>query len=83
MSRRPAIQYVWRHPLAEQAREEGREQGRVEIRRHLVLKILEWRGIPVTDRTRHRVDTCSDLAQLETWAQRALHATDPAELFVG
>ncbi|MER6343139.1 hypothetical protein ACWC10_08620 [Streptomyces sp. NPDC001595] len=72
-----AIQYFWRHPLAEQVREEGR----IESCRQMVLQILEWRGIPVPNDIRHRVDTCTDLRQLETWAQRAVHAADAAELF--
>ncbi|MGW3357005.1 hypothetical protein ACWDFL_16545 [Streptomyces bungoensis] len=37
-----AIQYFWRHPLAEQVREEGREEGRPQDRREMVLRILEW-----------------------------------------
>ncbi|MFF7469663.1 hypothetical protein [Streptomyces sp. NPDC008092] len=48
-----AIQYFWRHPLAEQVREEGREegreQGRIQQCAEMVLRVLEWRGIPVSD----------------------------------
>ncbi|AGS69411.1 hypothetical protein HGI09_44530 [Streptomyces collinus] len=80
-----AIQYFWRHPLAEQVREEGREQGReegrVQDRREMVLRILEWRGVQLADAIREQVESCTDLDQLETWAQRAVHATDAAELF--
>ncbi|WP_225096389.1 hypothetical protein [Streptomyces sp. CoH27] len=88
-----AVQYFWRHPLAEQVREEGREQGleqgleqgreegRAEAKAEMVLRVLEWRGIPVPDSVRECVSTCTDLGQLEVWAQRAVHATDAAELF--
>jgi hypothetical protein len=88
-----AIQYFWRHPLAEQVREEGREQGleqgleqgRAEGeaagQAKMVLRILEWRSIPVSDDVRKRVNACMDLHRLEVWAQRAVHATDAAELF--
>ncbi|MER6025356.1 hypothetical protein [Streptomyces sp. NPDC001851] len=41
-----AIQYFWRHPLAEQVREEGREQGRAEAKAEMILRVLEWRSIP-------------------------------------
>ncbi|ANH91619.1 hypothetical protein A8713_10895 [Streptomyces sp. SAT1] len=78
-----AIQYFWRHPLAEQVREEGREQGRLQARREMTLRIMEWRGIPVTDAIRERVSTCTDLDQLEAWAQRAVRAADAEELFAG
>ncbi|MEU0602773.1 hypothetical protein ABZ484_31805 [Streptomyces sp. NPDC006393] len=83
-----AIQYFWRHPLAEQVREEGREEGRKEGReearrrlRELILRILESRGIPVADAVRERVGACPDMDQLDAWAQRALRVTDAAELF--
>lgn len=76
-----AIQYFWRHPLAEQVREEGREQGRAEAKAEMLLRILEWRGIPVADAVRERVNACTELDQLEIWAQRAMHVTDAAELF--
>jgi len=81
-----AMQYFFRHPLAEQVREEGREegreQGRIQDRIQMTLRILEWRSIPVPDAVRERVEACSDLDQLEVWAQRAVHAKDAAELFV-
>ncbi|MEU8467878.1 hypothetical protein AB0F30_08100 [Streptomyces sp. NPDC029006] len=92
-----AIQYFWRHPLAEQVREEGREQGleqgreeglergqqlgRLTERRQAVLNALDWRDIPVPDPVRERVNSCTDLDQLRIWAQRAVRATDAAELF--
>ncbi|MFJ3717117.1 hypothetical protein [Streptomyces sp. NPDC090057] len=74
-----ATQYFWRHPLAEQVREEGR----VEAKAEMVLHILEWRGIEVPDAVRDRVNACTDLNRLEVWAQRAMHAEDAAELFEG
>jgi hypothetical protein len=77
-----AMQYFWRHPLAEQVREEGREQGRTQAKAEMILRILEWRGIPVPEEVRERVESCTDLEQLELWAQRAVHAADAAELFV-
>ncbi|WP_309485366.1 hypothetical protein [Streptomyces sp. WELS2] len=80
-----AVQYFWSHPLAEQVREEGREeglqQGRLQDRQEMTLRVLEWRGIPVPDDVRERVMGREDLDQLEVWAQRAVHATDAAELF--
>ncbi|MEU3953229.1 hypothetical protein AB0F45_13055 [Streptomyces achromogenes] len=76
-----AIQYFWRHPLAEQVREEGREQGRIQNQQEMTLRVLEWRGIPVPDAVRERVLACADLGRLEVLAQRAVRATDAAELF--
>ncbi|MET8942128.1 hypothetical protein ABZX30_00660 [Streptomyces sp. NPDC004542] len=88
------IQYFWRHPLAEQVREEGRQEGREEVReegreegrlqgrREIVLRMLEWQAVPVSDAVRERVNACADLDRLEVWAQRAVHAEDAAELFL-
>ncbi|MFE9608643.1 hypothetical protein [Streptomyces sp. NPDC006012] len=76
-----AIQYFWRHPLAEEVREEGREEGRTEAKAEMVLRILEWRSIPVPEPVRDRVSACTDLDRLDVWARRALHATDADALF--
>lgn len=89
-----AIQYFWRHPLAEQVREEGRKEGleqareqwrkevRVQGMRDAILFVLRSRGIPVPQAVRDRVNACTDLGQLDTWGRRAVHATDAGELFV-
>ncbi|MFF4400777.1 hypothetical protein [Streptomyces sp. NPDC001480] len=81
-----AMQYFWRHPLAEQVRQEGREEG-IELgveqeRAAMVLRILQWRGIDVPESARARVTSCTDLDRLEVWAQRAVHASAVADLFV-
>ncbi|MBJ7903574.1 hypothetical protein IF655_09715 [Streptomyces sp. DSM 110735] len=81
-----AIQYFWRHPLAEQVREEGREQGleegRIAAQRDMILRALECRAVPVPDDVRDRVNACGNLDQLDTWFQRAVQATKAADLFV-
>ncbi|SDN04101.1 hypothetical protein SAMN04487981_103354 [Streptomyces sp. cf386] len=73
-----AMQYFWRHPLAQQVREEGIEQERAAK----VLKLLDMRGIPIPASARERVESCSDLDQLDTWFERALHAENAEDLFV-
>ena len=78
-----AIHYFFRHPVAEQVREEGREEGRAESHAEMTLRILEWRGIPVSDAVRERVHASTDLEQLETWARRAVNAGTAEDLFVG
>ncbi|MFF9125793.1 hypothetical protein ACF09J_21220 [Streptomyces sp. NPDC014889] len=73
-----AIHYFFRHPVAEQVREEGRVEESVEM----TLRILEWRGVPVPEAVRERVLACTDREQLRTWAQRAVHAASAEDLFV-
>ncbi|PKW07945.1 hypothetical protein BX260_3127 [Streptomyces sp. 5112.2] len=65
----------------EQGLEQGLEQGHIQTRREMTLRILERRAIPAPDAVRERVETCTDLDQLDTWARRAVHATDATELF--
>ncbi|MGW4491545.1 hypothetical protein [Streptomyces sp. NPDC004376] len=84
-----AIQYFWRHPLAEQVREEGRQQGlaeakarhKTEVMAEMIVRVLELRGVPVTDDVRARARACTDTVQLDVWGRRAFHAADAAELF--
>ncbi|MGW0575508.1 hypothetical protein ACWD25_05945 [Streptomyces sp. NPDC002920] len=76
-----AIQYFWRHPLAQQVREEGREEGRLRDRAEMTLNILRWRGIDIPDHVRARVEACTDLGQLTVWSERAVHATVADDLF--
>ncbi|MFE9627021.1 hypothetical protein [Streptomyces sp. NPDC006527] len=75
------MQYFWRHPLAQEVREQGREEGRIADRAEMALRILEWRGIPVPDAVRTRVEACTDLDRLTAWSKRAVHATTAEDLF--
>ncbi|MFH8700508.1 MULTISPECIES: hypothetical protein [Streptomyces] len=69
-----AVNYFWRHPLAQQVREEERAAK--------ILELLSLRGIPVAPSVRERVKTCSDLDQLDTWFERAVRAESAEDLFV-
>ncbi|MER6953654.1 hypothetical protein [Streptomyces sp. NPDC000618] len=77
------MQYFWRHPLAQEVRGQGVEQGKVEDRAEMTLNILRWRGIEVPDHVRERVEACADLDQLTVWSERAVHATVADDLFAG
>lgn len=76
-----AIQYFWRHPLAEQVREEGREEGRMQERAEMVFRILGRRRIDVPVSVRERVLSSTDLDELGTWLDRSHEVTDASELF--
>ncbi|MFJ8810730.1 hypothetical protein [Streptomyces sp. NPDC102490] len=69
--------------MALQVREEGRVEGRIEERARMVLRILEWRDIPVCFALRERVLDCWDLGRLEVWARRALTVERAEDLFSG
>jgi predicted transposase/invertase (TIGR01784 family) len=55
--------------------EQGREQGLIRGRAEGVLRILTARGVHVDDQARQRILTCTDMATLDLWFDRALNAT--------
>ncbi|WP_435811733.1 hypothetical protein [Streptomyces parvulus] len=77
------IRYFFDNPVALQVREEGRVEGRIEAGALMVLRILEWREIPVCFALRERVLDCYDLDQLEVWARRALTVERAEGIFSG
>ncbi|MFC9845627.1 hypothetical protein ACFWFF_18840 [Streptomyces sp. NPDC060223] len=71
------VNYFFKNPVAEKVRDEGRIEDRIEM----IVKILELRGLQVPDSVRLRVQACSDLDQLKVWSERAVQVADPADLF--
>jgi hypothetical protein len=60
--------------LMERGMRRGWERGRAETRAEDVLRILDARGMPVTEEVRQRILTCTDIATLDRWFTRALRA---------
>ncbi|MFD4609002.1 hypothetical protein ACFWOT_12990 [Streptomyces sp. NPDC058440] len=61
--------------------EEGREEGRVAGKAEQLLRLMERRGFPMTEETRQRVTTCTDMPILDLWFDRAIDATTLDEVF--
>lgn len=76
-------------PISEEIREEGREEGREQGRQEgkaqgcskAILRLLERRGIEVSDEDRERIQSCTDLDILGHWFDRAITATSTDEVF--
>jgi len=62
-------------------RAEGEAQGRAEGEAAMLLRILAARGFGVPDDVRQRVESCTDLLQLEAWGDRAVTARSLEEIF--
>jgi hypothetical protein len=62
-------------------REEGREEGQVHGIALSVLRVLDRRDIRLTEEARQRVLSCDDQELLGEWLDRALTASDEADLF--
>lgn len=69
------------HPFIESFKKEGIEEGLVEAKAEDVLKIIDARGIATTREQREKVTSSRDLAQLDTWFDRALTAKAAADIF--
>ena len=47
----------------------------------MLLRVLAARGFAVPDDIGHRIQSCTDLAQLETWGDQAVTANSLEEIF--
>ncbi|MGP3732766.1 hypothetical protein ACTWJ9_06025 [Streptomyces sp. GDS52] len=63
------------------ARLAGQEEGRVEGKAELLLRLMKRRGFPMTEEIRQRVTTCTDMPVLDLWFDRAIDATTLDEVF--
>lgn len=71
------VNYFFKNPVAVAMREEVRVEERVAG----ILRILDRRHIEVPESVRERVSNCTDPDLLQVWWDRAIVATDAAELF--
>jgi hypothetical protein len=60
---------------------EGRAEGRAEGERNTVLMVLKARGLRPTEREQQMIADCTDLDQLQKWAEAAVTATTTSEVF--
>jgi predicted transposase YdaD len=63
-----------------QGLEEGRAEGRLQSRAEVVLRLLTGRGLHVDEASRQLILSCSDVATLDLWFDRAIHATSLSEV---
>jgi hypothetical protein len=64
-----------------EGRVEGEARGRAEGQAAMLLRVLAARGFAVPDEVRRRVQSCTDITQLEAWGDRAVSATSLDEIF--
>lgn len=79
----------YKSPLFEEVREEARAEARAEAlaedraegRAEDILRLLERRGIGISDDDRERIASCDDLDVLGRWFGRAITAASATEVF--
>ncbi|MFI1730160.1 hypothetical protein ACH40E_13165 [Streptomyces acidicola] len=64
-----------------EGRAKGEAKGRAEGRAEDILRVLDRRGIEVSEAVRERVTSCTDLEVLGNWLDRSLVASKAEELF--
>ncbi|MER5747269.1 hypothetical protein ABT097_28865 [Streptomyces sp. NPDC002225] len=65
----------------DEGREEGREEGIAKERSLSVLRMLDRRGVAVSDADRERIGACRDLATLDLRGDRAFTVKTTDDLF--
>ncbi|QSB04993.1 hypothetical protein [Natronoglycomyces albus] len=60
---------------------EGKVEGKVEGKAELIFVLIASRGITVTEEQRQRVSQCRDSELLDSWAVKAMNATEAADIF--
>ncbi|HYI00295.1 Rpn family recombination-promoting nuclease/putative transposase [Hyalangium sp.] len=71
---------AWFEEHFEQGRQKGRDEGLAKGRAEDVLRILAVRGVHVDTSARQRILSCTDLATLGLWLERAVNATHISEV---
>ncbi|GII89131.1 hypothetical protein Ssi03_71210 [Sphaerisporangium siamense] len=66
-----------------EGKQEGIDEGIAAGKADAIVMILSGRSIVVTQEARSRIESCTDVAQLDEWLQRALTAVTVEDLFLG
>jgi hypothetical protein len=69
--------------LKARGHKQGLAEGEAKGLAQAVLRLLTSRGMRVNELSRQRILSCRDMATLERWFDRALHATRLSEVLDG
>ncbi|MFF3635641.1 hypothetical protein [Streptomyces sp. NPDC002250] len=78
-----ATYFPGRGTLFEETYLEGKAKGKAEGEAKGVLRVLEVRGIPVSDDARKRITSCTDPDRVADWLDRAATVSRAEDLFAG
>jgi hypothetical protein len=71
----------YKKTLVERIQDESRAEGKAEGKAESLIRVLDARGLVLTDEQRQWVTASTDLEQLNRWFDRALSAATAAEVF--
>ncbi len=82
--RAEALMRSYGEELIEQGRQQGlargREEGLTRGRAEYILRTLTTRGVQLDEAARQRILSCSDVATLDRWFDRSLHASSLSDV---
>jgi hypothetical protein len=67
--------------FVERIHDEGIAEGEARGEAKVVLRLLDVRGVALTQEQRDQVTACTDAVQLDRWLDRVITASTAAELF--
>lgn len=73
--------YEYQSEALRQSFAEGEARGEAKGAARIILRRLAGRGLCVSPEIRDRITGCTDIAQLETWSDRANLVTTARQLF--
>lgn len=73
--------YVYQSDFAKTHQAAGRAEGKAEGKAESVLRVLAARRLSVSDEQRDRIAACADVAQLDTWLERAVTVASADAVF--
>jgi hypothetical protein len=76
-----STRYEYQSDFAKKYYGQGREEGRREALCSAIRRVVEKRGMFLTDEHAKELDACTDIATLETWLDRAAVAHETSEVF--
>lgn len=75
------MKMVFRDEFVDGLLDQGRTEGRTEGQAQMLLRVLAARGFTVPAKVHDQVMSCTDSAQLETWADRTVTAETLRDVF--
>jgi hypothetical protein len=75
--------YQYQSDFAKRYVAQGVERGRAEGLRDAIAHVLTARALPLSELGRARMSSCTDVATLTAWLDRAMTAASEAEVFAG
>jgi hypothetical protein len=67
--------------FVERIHDEGIAEGEARGEAKVVLRLLDVRGVALTQEQRDQVTACTDAVQLDRWLDRVITASTAAEVF--